>query len=444
MNKVIKTAAVAVAGLAIAGSTIATPLSASAWWRNTGDYSTLRLVDCDENGDNCQMKKCDENGNNCSADYVDTGDTPIFNTIINNPNYGDERNFVSATTPDNIHGTWNAGDIVAQDGQEYVVRIYMHNNNQYGQASNETKGTATSVRAAFSLPDVYGTAIEVGGWINSGNAKDTQIYDDVVFKSVDGRPFRLEYVAGSANLQNNGFAGQSGATITDPAIVTSETTNVKTGALIGYHGFDGNVPGCFEYDQIITIKVKAVYTDFVIDKKVRVEGGKWSQTVEAKVGDTVEFRIKYANVDENKDMHERVVIRDVLPQGLSYVAGTTTLKNANHPDGIVVTPDGQLFTDGIEIGSYAYDTEAAVYFKAVVVDDGLECGKNTLVNWGQGRVADRSIQDYAGVYTTKVCETVVTELPEAGPVVTLGGAVVTGTVVTAAGYFIMSRRALRR
>lgn len=441
MNKVIKTAAAAVATLAVATSTFAAPFSASAYWRSTGDYSTLKLVDCDKNGDNCQMKKCDDEGDNCSANYVDTGNTPIFNSIINNPNYGDERNFVSATTPDNIHGTWEAGKIVAQDGQEYVVRIYMHNNNQYGEKSNETKGTATGVRAAFSLPDVYGTAIEVGGWINSNNAKDTQIYDGVVFESADGRPFRLEYVANSANLQNNGFAGPSGVAITDSAIVTSETKNVKTGALIGYHGFDGKVPGCFEYDQIVTIKVKAVYTDFVIDKKVRVEGGKWSQTVEANIGDTVEFRIKYVN--KSKDMHDRVVIRDVLPKGLSYVAGTTMLLNANHPDKIQVTPDGQLFTDGIEIGSYAAGTEAAVYFKARVVDSGLECGKNTLVNWGQGRANDRTLQDYAGVYTTKVCENTTPKLPTAGPVVTLGGAVAAGTIVTAAGYFIMSRRAMR-
>ena len=90
MNKVIKTAAAAVATLAVATSTFAAPFSASAYWRSTGDRSTLKLVDCDKNGDNCQMKKCDENGNNCSANYFDTGSTPIFNSIINNPNYGDD------------------------------------------------------------------------------------------------------------------------------------------------------------------------------------------------------------------------------------------------------------------------------------------------------------------------------------------------------------------
>lgn len=442
MNKVIKTAAAAVATLAVAASTSAAPFSASAYWRSTGDRSTLKLVDCDKDGDNCQMKKCDENGNNCSANYFDTKDTPIFNSIINNPNYGDERNFVSATTPDNIHGKWAPNEIVAQDGQTYVVRIYMHNNNQYGEKSNETKGTALDTRAAFSIPDVEGTAIEVGGWINSSNASDKQIYDHITFKSADGRKFHLEYVKDSAVLQNQGFAGLSGTKITDPAIVTSQVKNVKTGALIGYHGFDGKVPGCFKYDQIIAINVKAVYDDFTVDKKVRLAGthDEFTESVNAKVGDKVEYQIEFHNNTAN-DVQENVIIRDVLPNNMVYVGNTTYLYNSNHKDGMQITPDGDLFTTGINIGAYKANASGWVRFTAEVVDKDLACGDNVLVNWAQGKVADTIHQDHSKVKLAKVCEN--TKLPEAGPTVTIGGAVAAGTIVTAAGYFIMSRRAMR-
>ena len=70
-----------------------------------------------------------------------------------------------------------------------------------------------------------------------------------------------------------------------------------------------------------------------------------------------------------------------------------------------------------------------------------------LVNWAQGSVTGLTVnQDHSKVKLTKVCENEPTpeiKLPTAGPVVTLGGAVAAGTIVTAAGYFIMSRRALR-
>lgn len=61
------------------------PMDVSAYWDNLGGRPALVLTDEDENGDGATF--LDEEGNPRSfiGDY-----TPVFNSIVNNPNYGDE------------------------------------------------------------------------------------------------------------------------------------------------------------------------------------------------------------------------------------------------------------------------------------------------------------------------------------------------------------------
>lgn len=102
---------------------------------------------------------------------------------------------------------------------------------------------------------------------------------------------------------------------------------------------------------------------------------------------------------------------------------------------------------GINIGHYDKGANAYVRFTAEVVDKSLQCGSNTLVNWIQGSVGKKTIQDYATVVLNKVCENPgnnkPNELPNTGPEAVAGGAIAAGSIVTAAGYFIASRRNLR-
>lgn len=367
------------------------PMSVSAYWDNLGGRPALTLTGGDENGDGATF--LDEEGNPRSfiGDY-----TPVFNSIVNNSNYGDERNFVTALAIDqDIHGAWKSNTITAEDGQVYLVRIYIHNNNPNGE-----NATATDTKVAFSIPTASGDQIEVGGWINSDNANATQIYDDISFQSPDGQSFHLEYVYGSAMLYNNGFAGLSGTGFPDDSIVTNASNG---GALIGYEGFDGRIPGCFEYTQIVTIKVKVVYDhEFELDVKVRLAGthDEFVESIDAEVGDRVEYQIQYTN-SAASDIQENVIIRDVLPENMVYVANTTYLYNSNHKDGEQITPDGDLFGSGINIGSYKPNASGWVRFTAEITDKSLEEGDNILVNWAQGMVKAVIHQDHAKTMVQK-------------------------------------------
>lgn len=441
MNKVIKTAAVAVATLAVATSAIVSPLTASAYWDDkNGQMPSLWLKDCDASGDHCTLTDMATKTRSFKNDF-----TPVFNNIYNNSAYGgDEKNFVGAIATKNATGkgtVWTNDVLEVEDGEIYSIRMYIHNDNPNGE-----KAASTGTSVAFNIPQGSATEQTIDGYIYSDNAASKMVSDFVKLKSKDGRAFHLEYQHGESLIRNLGYANVDGGVKLGDEVVTNAANK---GIKIGYAAEgDGIIPGCFGYTANVVVKVKVVYDDFTVDKKVRLAGthNEFTESIDAKIGDKVEYQIQFHNIG-GKTL-ENVIIRDVLPNNMVYVGNTTYLYNSNHKDGKQITPDGDLFTTGINIGAYKNNASGWVRFTAEVVDKDLACGDNVLVNWAQGKVSgnDTVHQDHSKVKLTKVCEndpTPTPELPKAGPVVTLGGAVAAGTIVTAAGYFIMSRRALR-
>ena len=319
-----------------------------------------------------------------------------------------------------------------------MIRLYVHNNNPNG-----VNAISRNTRVAFSLPTTSAKQVQVNGFIYSDNATPSEYWDYVNFNS--DQAFHLEYVYGSALLENNGIGANGGIKLGDE-IVTKAAS--ERGVQIGYDKLDGNVPGCYTYANYVTIRVKAVFdTDYRIEQKVRLAGTtEWKTSVDAKVGDKVEFQVQYKNTSNDAITHRDVTIKDILPKNMQYVKGTTKLFNSNHPNGMNILSD--TITDyGINIGHYDKGANAYVRFTAEVVDKSLQCGSNTLVNWIQGSVGKKTIQDYATVVLNKVCENPgnnkPNELPNTGPEAVAGGAIAAGSIVTAAGYFIASRRNLR-
>ena len=368
------------------------------------------------------------------------GDKAVFNSITDGV-FGDERNFVAArdgaTSGDD--NRWYNDNITVEDGKEYVIRLYVHNNNPRG-----TDVVARDTKVAFSIPQTSAKKVQVNGFIQSSNADPGltggagKYWDYVNFNSDNA--FHLEYVSGSALLENQGI-GKNGGVKLGNEIVTQAS---KGGVLIGYDALDGRIPGCLNYDGYVSVRVKAVFdTDYRIDNEVRVIGGekKWANYVNAQIGDIVEFRVSYTNLSKTEVQND-VAIKHILPKSLRYVAGTTKLINSTYPDGTYLSPDGSIVGNGVNIGNYNPNANAYVYFRAEVVEDGLACGKNTLVDWAQGGVGTKTIQDYASVITDRVCDNP-NKLPDTGPASIAGGIIATGSVVTAAGYFIASRRSLR-
>ena len=360
------------------------------------------------------------------------GNTITFNSIYTGGKIGDERNFVGARLTTGNASVYNADSIDVEDDQVYTIRLYVHNNSPLAE-----KATATGVSVNFSLPTAVAKSQTIIGYLNSTNAKPTRYYDEVVLNSNDD--FYMEYVKGSAQYRN------------EKGVFALPDTIINDNVQIGYESMNGEIPGCFKYDGEATIQVKVHKSvNAKLSKTVRIKGSgeKFAESVNAKIGDEVEFQIEYVNLlaDPVKD----VMIRDVLPNNLEYVENSTYLYNSNYKEGKLL-PENTLTTTGLNIGGYNSKGNAYVRFTAKVVDKSIACGSNQLVNWASSTVASKVTKDDASVMVEKtgeICENKPTptptptpsNLPETGASNVLVGALGAGGLTTLVSYAIVSRR----
>ena len=321
-------------------------------------------------------------------------DHVTFNSITNNPNYGDERNFLIAKGASESTSSWRDLVTVDQDG-EYIVRLYVHNN-----AAANLNLVANNTKVQVSLPNTTANSIEVNGYISASNATPSQIWDQVVFQGSSNKKIHIAYIAGSARYFNN-FNPSTGFAIPD-SVVTS-------GALVGYEKMDGNVPGCYQYSGILTIHVQVTtekVPQFNIEKKVRLHGTTaWAKSITAKAGQQVDYQIGYTNTGTAQQ--NNVVVKDQLPVGVTYNNGTTTLKNAANPDGdgLKITSNDIANSKGINIGNYAANANAYVRFSATLpAAKDLKCGANSLVNTSTIETDNGSKSDTATVNVNTECQ----------------------------------------
>lgn len=314
-----------------------------------------------------------------------------FNSITNNPHVGDERNFVvikdAANTAD---GGWQ-DKVEAVPGKEYLVRIYVHNN-----ANANLNLTATNTRVTVGLPTNTGKDLNFTGYVSADNAQPGKVYDDAGLTSAND--FNIAYVPGSAEIYNNA-TGPGGRKLSDSIVQPG-------GAQVGYEANDGNVPGCFQYASYVYFKVKVQgpqTSTFDMQKTVRKKGdAAWQEKVDAKAGETVQYRIKYSNTGQVQQ--DNVTVKDTLPNGVSYVPGTTMVYNTATPNGFKASDN--VTTGGINIGSYAPGSTAYVMFDAKIAEnDKLPvCGPNTLRNVASVTTDYGSKDDDANVVVPKECQ----------------------------------------
>lgn len=314
-----------------------------------------------------------------------------FNSIVDNTELGgDERDFVGIREAGSANTWYN--DVNAQEGKEYIVRMYVHND-----AARNLNLVAENVTAKVNLPTTTGKSIQVNGFINSTNADPVEVYDHATFNSSED--FNLSYVPGSLKYENNVF-GTAGVPL-------SESIFTSAGAKLGYDKLDGRIPGCLEYAGYVSFKVKPQFaktTNFTLTKEVSKHGeNKWTESYEAQPGEVVDFLMVYKNTGEVR--HDDVTFRDTLPTGLSYEAKSGTWSN-------VITQNNKFVNDlaltngtGINVGSYAPGANAYTIFSAKVAESkDLACGTNTLINKGKVNTGGYAVEDTATVVVNKECQ----------------------------------------
>ncbi len=300
------------------------------------------------------------------------GETVTLNSITDGK-IGHEFNFVGAADGTTLRekNVWNANSIEAEDGYAYKVRLYFEN--------SALTIPAEGVAARFNICDTVWAAetngadsdenaessgrymAAVHGYLMGTNTTPEIIGDSVIF--VSEHPFHLEYMRGSASLENLGIGTGRGYSLSDDI--------VNSWIAIGYDELDGVIPAGYEYDGQCVITVVPVFDNNPVSKYdtllVRKAGTRsWGKTAEVKEGDVIELQFHFKSYESI--MWNNIYVYSVLPSEISYVSGSTMVFDAHNPAGLNVKTDGVIASDGLHISDERPVNEAYIRFKAVVGD----------------------------------------------------------------------------
>lgn len=179
--------------------------------------------------------------------YTIQNPSPVitFNSITDNPNFGDERNFVGAKSIEEKSADGWSDDITIDKSGKYYLRIYIENS-----SADNLNQIAQNTRIYFNIPDYESNRLQIDGYIESDNSVPTQIYDQVVFNS--DKKFKIEYIPGSAKYENNNF--------TDGIKLSDDIIN-SNGVLVGYDQMNGEFLPGYKFDGYAIVQVNAIVED---------------------------------------------------------------------------------------------------------------------------------------------------------------------------------------
>lgn len=356
------------------------------------------------------------------ADYV------TFNSITDNPEHGDERNFVLIREAG--VGTYK-NEIKIQPGKEYEVYSYYHNNAK-SSLNPSKQGIATNTRMSVQAPSVVkpGERGILSTSITADNANPKKVWDEA-YVTTD-TTIDLRYVAASAKIHSGGAVNGS---------VMPSSLFTPGGAFLGYFEMNGVMPGCADYAGYVIYRLKADKPGFEVAKDVSPSGkNAWADNVAAAPGTKVDYKISYKNTGTTDQLN--VTVKDVLPAGMKYVAGSANLKNPSNPNGLKVSDD--LVGKGINIGHYHGGEAATVTFSATVArTEELQCGQLAMRNTVSVITANGTKTDTADVLVNKEGCAPAT-LPTTGPVEVIAGLIGIAAITVGVVYYFKSRRDLEQ
>lgn len=174
---------------------------------------------------------------------------PVLNSISDNPNIGDERDFFGVKLSTDAAGGW-CQSVAAKDGVVLRFRIYVKNSALDGLGS---KGAARGVAFQVTKSEERATLQTVAAFLTAENTKPNRIWSQVEASS--DKPFRLDLVEGSTRVHSNAkqydeASAGSGRKIDDA---------INAWQRLGYGKDDGVILPGYEYALYLVFEMRVTH-----------------------------------------------------------------------------------------------------------------------------------------------------------------------------------------
>lgn len=236
--------------------------------------------------------------------------------------------------------------------------IWYHNTELENSGKN-----ATDLNVKIALPTTLGTSHTATSTVGGSN---TNVISDTASVTTQV-PTRLAFIPGTAYRRHNIGTNAS------PNWVTEQISDsvVTSGYVIP------SMNPCWNYQETITVQARVNASYLSINKMGNVAGGSgWLKDFNAQPGNNVSYVINIKN--EGNTVIHNVTVRDQVPTGLSYVAGSARLINGSNPGGISISDN--LVTSGVNIGDYNPGSNALVRYSVSVPNTYTPCGNVVFSN----------------------------------------------------------------
>ena len=367
------------------------------------------------------------------ADYV------TFNSMTDNPEIGDESNFVRVRKVGSQDKFSN--NVTVEPGSEYEVFVYYHNNASAKLNDGDHRGIAQNVRLRMDkITDRLeaGHAAVIKGTISASNATPKEVWSTSYLHAKE--TVSLRYVPNSAKLSNSGSL--NGSTLNDDALFGKDG-----GTFLGYtKNYWGAIPGCNEYAGYVKFRIKADKAGFTGEKMASKENmNDYRTEITVAPGETIDFKLRYKNTGTT--IQRGVSAYDLLGTGMTAIPGTTFLKTPRSAG----FEKENLFKNGFNIGDYNAGEEAFITYKVKFSEDEkiFPCGDTVTYNNSAVAVLDTTIHSKVKVTVHRDCAdkpktpNTPKELPHTGASETVLAVVVTAMIGIGTAYYIASTKQLK-
>ena len=272
--------------------------------------------------------------------------TPMLNSLVDHPDYGDERNFYRVKLADDPDARFT-DDLIVEAGKVYEFAVIISND------AREGSEPLHDVRLRIQMPGVAKQNVASQVLLTSANTNPQKIWDGVnLVGEVPADQFALRYISSSAILHTGG--GANGTVLADDVF--------ENGVQIGCDRLDGVVPSGARCQSYVSFKIRIDKPNFSASALAKVGNDSWSQTSVATTGDRVTIMVAYRNRGTTRQ--DDVVLRVKLPDNIRYVAGSTKWISARIGHYLPASDD--IADVGINVGSYAPGAEAAAQFQVTM------------------------------------------------------------------------------